>query len=560
MNKTQRNNRRVTTPARFSAWHLAALALLWMTGCASAGTAELVEDGVAGDALTPGETWQTRQGRLVGSGTGHLLAPTLELGAGDCTVTVRLSLDALDGSAASLVIDGNSHFGFDGRDGQVFVEGPLFGGATRSIAPATDHIAAGELFELVVERRGETLRFTINGEAVHEQKDNRAAMGRVALRPHRATMRIEDWRLEGNLIDLPQQTDVFTGGEAGYHTFRIPAIVRAANGDLLAFAEGRVDGGGDSGNIDLVMKRSVDGGATWGPVQRVADNDDGCIGNPAPVVDRASGDVVLLAVQQPAGAHEGDIRNDRGGYRDPYVLRSTDHGHTWSDPESLAETCDREDWRWYATGPCHGIQLRHGEHAGRMVVPANFSVIGGGGNDRLGAHALISDDAGHTWRIGAVDGTHVGDNNLNPNESTVVELAGGRLMFNCRDQGGASHATRAVAYSDDGGATFAGSYTAEDGLVGPVCQAALLGVDTAAGRIILYSGPGVWDSRQRMQIRYSADAGETWRDGPVLHAGSAAYSDLVEVEPGTIGCLYEADGYSRITFTRVPLSALQAQE
>ena len=187
-------------------------------------------------------------------------------------------------------------------------------------------------------------------------------------------------------------------------------------------------------------------------------------------------------------------------------------------------------------------------------------MVGSGGNDRLGAHALYSDDAGRTWQIGAVDDSHVGNNELNPNESTVVELADGRLMFNCRDQGGTSQATRAVTFSDDGGETFTGPYAAEEGLVGPVCQAALLGVETDAGRLIVYSGPGVWDSRSRMQLRYTPDAGATWHDGPVLHPGSAAYSDLVEVGDGTIGCLYEADGYRRITFTRVALDTLVVVE
>jgi len=542
------------TPAR---WFAPAI-VFWIAGWASAGTAVLIENGTPGEGIEPGDRWETQQGQLVGSGTGHVLAPSLELSDGDCMVVVRLSLDSIDGTAASFVLNGDSHFGFDGRSGEVFVEGPVFGGGTRAVASASDHITAGEVFELVIQRRGDTLRIAINGEVVHEQEDGRAAMGRIALRPHRATMRIADWRVHGNLIEIlqPDVADVFVSGEDGYHTFRIPAIIRAANGELLAFAEGRVNHGGDSGDIDIVMKRSTDGGETWGELQLVGDFGTGCVGNAVPVVDADSGDIVMLAVLQPAGSHEGDIRNDRGGYRDPCVLRSTDHGETWSEPVSLFETCDREDWRWYATGPCHGIQLQHGENAGRMVVPANFSVVGSGGNGQLGAHALLSDDAGVTWRIGAVDDTHVGENEINPNESTVVELSDGRLLFNARDQGGSSRATRLTALSEDGGETYVAPYEAEEDLVGPVCQAALLGVDTDAGQVIVYSGPGVWDSRARMQLRYSTDAGETWLDGPVLYPGSAAYSDLVNLDNDKIGCLFETEGYSRIVFSSVSLQAL----
>lgn len=548
---------------RMAALTRTALALfLVLAGCASAETAVLVEGGEPGEAVSIGKQWSVEEGQLVGSGTGTLLSPALALGEGDCRVAVRLSLDELNGSAASFVIDGGSHFGFDGRSGEVFVEGPLFGGEVRGLGDSSGYIQAGHTFEFVVERRLGTLRFLINGEVIHEQDDPRGAMGTIALRPHRATMRIRDWAVHGNLIEVLQTelVDVFRSGEGGYHTYRIPAIIRAANGDLLAFAEGRVNHGGDSGDIDTVMKRSTDGGATWGELQRVADFGTGCVGNAAPVVDAASGDIVVLAVLQPDGSHEGDIRNSRGGYRDPCVLRSTDHGETWSEPVSLFETADREDWRWYATGPCHGIQVRHGEHAGRLVVPANFSVVGSGGNDHLGAHALISDDGGETWRIGAVDASHVGSHELNPNESTVVELGDGVLMFNCRDQGGSSRATRAVTYSQDGGETFTGPYAAEEQLVGPVCQAALLGVDADPGRVIIYSGPGVWGGRQRMQLRYSVDLGDTWLDGPILYPGSAAYSDLVAIDNDTIGCLFEADGYSRIVFAQVPLNSLNTEE
>ena len=63
----------------------------------------------------------------------------------------------------------------------------------------------------------------------------------------------------------PSQVQVFRSGTQGYHTFRIPAVVRASNGTLLAFAEGRRNNSGDIGAIDLVLKRSFDNGLTWGP-------------------------------------------------------------------------------------------------------------------------------------------------------------------------------------------------------------------------------------------------------------------------------------------------------
>jgi sialidase-1 len=95
----------------------------------------------------------------------------------------------------------------------------------------------------------------------------------------------------------------FRSGVGGYSSYRIPAVVKSADGALLAFAEGRRGGSSDTGDIDIVLRRSTDGGCTWGPQQVVADQGPNTIGNPAPVVDPASGDLVLLSVRNgPGGA------------------------------------------------------------------------------------------------------------------------------------------------------------------------------------------------------------------------------------------------------------------
>lgn len=519
----------------------------------------LVHRGSVTEAIDPGDHWATEGDFLVGSGVGHVLSPQLRIGEGDFTLTLELSLDGLDRTAASFVLNHDNHFGFDGRSGTMFIEGPLFG-SDANLAAAREYLAPGEVFKFRSQRIGGTLSFSINNELIHEVVIGDHALGAFALRPHRSTMRVREWKIEGDVhhVVLPELIDVFRAGEDGYHTFRIPTIIRAANGDLLAIAEGRVSGQSDAGNIDLVMKRSTDGGLTWGQLTRIGDFGEGTIGNPAPVLDADSGDIIILAVLQPEGVHEGHIRNGHG-YRDPCIIRSSDHGVTWSEPVSLVETADREDWRWYATGPCHGIQLRHGPHAGRLVVPANFSTDDGAGNNQLGAHALLSDDAGHTWRIGAVDDSYVGNDHINPNESAVVELADGTLLFNTRDQGGSSRATRASTLSKDGGESFEAPYAPVDDLVTPVCQGALLSIEQEGRQVIIYSGPGVWNARELMKLRYSTDQGESWQDGPVLYDGSSAYSDMVNLAGSTIGCLFEIDSYQRIVFTTVNLEETDAE-
>ncbi|WP_232047040.1 sialidase family protein [Sphingobacterium daejeonense] len=53
-------------------------------------------------------------------------------------------------------------------------------------------------------------------------------------------------------------------GMMGYASYRIPAIIKNKNGELIAFSEGRVDHAGDYGNVDIVYKVSKDNGKTWG--------------------------------------------------------------------------------------------------------------------------------------------------------------------------------------------------------------------------------------------------------------------------------------------------------
>jgi sialidase-1 len=354
---------------------------------------------------------------------------------------------------------------------------------------------------------------------------------------------------DGAAQALPPAVDVFVSGRDGYHTFRIPAVVMAADGALLAFAEARKRGRGDSGDIDLVCRRSEDRGQTWGDLQLVADAGDGVIGNPVPIVDAATGAVVLVATMQPADCDEADIRAGRKGWRKPCVLRSDDHGRTWSKPELLpAPEPEGAQWRWYATGPGHGVQLRSGPHAGRMVVPANHSLPGGGGDEFLGAHLLLSDDAGRTWCVGAVDDSHVGAGELNLNESTAAQYHD-ELVVLARDQNGRSPATRARARSLDGGATFAAPFAPTVTLQGPVCQGSLwsMGVRDGAWHL-LFSAPREPTARRDLRVSVSADGGVGWSTTIQLYAGAAAYSDLVALDASRFGCLFEADDYARIVF------------
>src|SRR5436305_752105 len=90
--------------------------------------------------------------------------------------------------------------------------------------------------------------------------------------------------------DEPARVPVFVGRQDGYHTYRIPSVIVTLRGTALAFCEGRKNNRGDAGDIDLVLRRSTDGGKAWGKLQVVWEDGNTC-GNPCPVVDARTGTV-----------------------------------------------------------------------------------------------------------------------------------------------------------------------------------------------------------------------------------------------------------------------------
>ena len=335
----------------------------------------------------------------------------------------------------------------------------------------------------------------------------------------------------------------FTSGTGGYHTVHIPALV-SARGVLVAFAEGRRAGGADNGDIEVVSRRSTDGGCTWGPVRRVADNGYDTVGNPAPVFDPETGRIVLLTVRQSGKVTQADIQAGRvsaAAGRRVYVQTSSDNGVTWTTPREITSATQKSSWRWYATGPGHGIALA----SGRLVIPADHT----GAGLLRGSHLLLSDDHGRTWRIGAVD-DHT-DGRVNPDETAVAQLPDGRLYLNARDEGGTDPATRAFTYSLTNGSTFSAPFRPIPALVAPVVKGTLLQDTGTSCKPLLFSAPQDPTQRRNLTVRRSTDAGRTWRTELVVTPGPAAYSDLAKLDRTTAGVLYEtgtAGPYEQIRF------------
>lgn len=355
-----------------------------------------------------------------------------------------------------------------------------------------------------------------------------------------------------------EETVVYRSGEEGYNTFRIPAVVKAASGDLLAFAEGRKNGRSDTGDIDLLLKRSTDGGKTWGALQVLWDDGTNTCGNPCALVDEQTGVIWIFSTHNLGKDTEKAIDHGTAtGGRTVWVLQSQDHGATWSKPREITATVKKPEWTWYATGPGIGIQIKHGPHAGRLVLPCDHNTPAGkpGGFTR-GSHAIYSDDHGATWQLGGF---------IRPgmNECQVAELFGrpGTLLMDMRSYAGRSR--RAQSTSDDGGLTWTAPLDAP-ALVEPVCQASLLRWETAGAEKagwLLFSNPADPKKRLHLTVRASADDGATWSRQLELHAGPAAYSCLVALDATTAACFYERgekQPYETLVFARFTAADLVA--
>jgi sialidase-1 len=346
----------------------------------------------------------------------------------------------------------------------------------------------------------------------------------------------------------PRFSDVYIAGEGGYHTYRIPSVVATPRGTLLAFAEGRLAGAADAGDIDLVIRRSSNGGESWSPMRVVWDDGPNTVGNPCPVVDSRTGTIWLLTTRNLGGDREPEIiAGTSKGSRTVWVMKSEDDGVTWSSPVEITTSVKQPGWGWYATGPGVGIQTS----SGRMVIPANHSESG-----IHRSHLFFSDDGGKSWNLGA-------SSDAGTNESQVVELADGRLMLNMRNHPSKPENFRMVATSDDAGRTL--SKAAEDRtLIEPPAQASLLRLTTTRSggerNRLLFANPAS-SRRERLTVRLSYDEGATWPVARVIVEGPAAYSSVVALPDRSIGVLFEQgerSPYGKIAFAQFTLEWLTA--
>ncbi|MBK9168654.1 MAG: exo-alpha-sialidase [Bryobacterales bacterium] len=332
------------------------------------------------------------------------------------------------------------------------------------------------------------------------------------------------------------KTDLFTAGEEGYHHFRIPGIVVTAKGTLLAYVEARRQQG-DWADIDVLMRRSTDGGRTWGRSLLLADFGEEAANNPVAIASR-NGVVHFLYCRH---------------YAQCFDRRSSDDGLTFSEPVDITATFERfradYDWNVIAIGPGHGIELR----GGRLLAPVWLST--GGRRHRPSVVSVIySDDRGKTWERGEILGRDL----VNPSETLAAELEDGRVMLNIRNE--SPEKRRAVSFSRDGATGWTKPRFVSE-LVEPVCMASLIKLPGKAGYVFANpdnlessTGRAVGADRKNVTVQWSAD-GLKWTHKRVLEPGASGYSDLAAGSDGTVYCLYERGaGVAAVTLARFPVN------
>lgn len=325
-------------------------------------------------------------------------------------------------------------------------------------------------------------------------------------------------------LALPSiDVDVFPAGEAGYFCVKIPDLLATQKGSLLAFAEARIGSCSDFAHTDLVMKRSEDGGKTWGPLTVLAGNTTDVAsktvyGNSAPVQDRKSGRILLPYCKDNV---------------EVFIITSDDDGATWTAAKPI-EAAVEKHWKWVGLGPPGGIQLE----SGRFLIPAYHTILIHGEGEFSHGHTLLSDDGGNTWRIGG----KFGDVHL-PNENQAVDLGNNTVLVAAR--GYLTH--RLQTYSYDGGETFGPMHAVPELFESwQGCEGSII---TLPSGVLLFSNPATNGIlRVNMSLFASEDKGQSWQSCGVIDPDSSGYSALAVLPDSSVGILFERSHKKQLVF------------
>lgn len=336
--------------------------------------------------------------------------------------------------------------------------------------------------------------------------------------------------------DKPVFKDLFTSSmNKDVKCYRIPSIVTAPNGDIIAAIDERVTGCSDlkwNKDINIIVRRSTDNGKTWSNIETVVNFPYGqSASDPSMIVDAVTNEIFLFYNYM-------DLDAEKDVYY-LHVVKSVDNGKTWSKPEDITSQITKPEWhkdfKFITSG--RGIQTRSGKLLHCMV------------DLESGLHVFGSNDQGKTWFL--IDTPIVP-----ANESKILELANGDLMINARVNN--KEGMRYVHVSHDKGQTW--TTRPEPNLMDPGCNASIIRYTSIADGYkknrLLFSNAKSVKGRVNMTVRISYDEGKTWTKGKTIYAGPSAYSSLTVLKNGDIGLFFEQDEYTKNPFVSFSLKWL----
>ncbi|KVV14848.1 sialidase family protein [Flavobacterium sp. TMP13] len=320
----------------------------------------------------------------------------------------------------------------------------------------------------------------------------------------------------------------------GVSCYRIPSIITALNGDVIAAIDERVPSCGDlrsNNDINIVMRRSADSGKSWSKIQTIVDYPLGeSASDPSMIVDESSGEIFMFFNYM-------NLETEK----DVYYLKmvsSKDNGLTWSTPTDITAQITKPEWKkdfkFITSG--RGLQTKSGELLHTIV------------NLEKGLFVFKSDDHGKNWSL--ID-TPI----LPADESKIMELEDGSWMINSRVS---KVGVRYIHTSTDHGKTWTSNPDSQ--LIDPACNASFIRYSLKDKKYsknrLLFSNVNSPNKRENLTVKISYDEGKTWSKGKTIYVGESAYSSMTVLKNGDIGLFFEKDGYKKNAFVSFSLDWL----